>query len=51
MTWIKTIPYENADSKLKQLYDRIKGPDNNVDKIMLGLSPEDTDAPDNWSHK
>ena len=35
MTWIKTIPYADASGKLKKLYDRIKGPDNNVDNIML----------------
>ena len=38
MTWIKHIPYEDAEGKLKQLYDRIKGPDNNVDNIMLAHS-------------
>ena len=35
MPWIKTIAYEDADAKLKPLYDRIKGPDNNVDNIMM----------------
>ena len=35
MAWIQTIPYEDADSKLKMLYDRVKGPDNNVDNIMM----------------
>ena len=35
MSWIKTIAYEKADSKLKALYDRIKGPNNNVDNIMM----------------
>lgn len=35
MSWIKTIPYEQATGKLKRLYDKIKGPDNNVDNIML----------------
>lgn len=41
MTWIKTIPYEAATGQLKNLYDRVKGPDNNVDNIMLahGLRP------------
>ena len=34
MAWIKTISYEDADSKLKKLYDRIKGPDNNVDNVL-----------------
>ena len=38
MTWIKTIPYDDANGKLKKLYDRIKGPDNNVDNIMLAHS-------------
>jgi len=38
MTWIKTIPYGDAVGKLKQLYDRIKGPDDNVDNIMLAHS-------------
>ena len=35
MSWIKTIPYEKATGKLKMLYDRVKGPDNNVDNIMM----------------
>jgi uncharacterized peroxidase-related enzyme len=41
MTWIKTIAYEAATVALKKLYDRVKGPDNNVDNIMLahGLRP------------
>lgn len=38
MTWITSIPYENATGSLKRLYDRIKGPDNNVDNIMLAHS-------------
>ena len=38
MTWIKTISYQAADGKLKRLYDRIKGPDDNVDNIMLAHS-------------
>jgi uncharacterized peroxidase-related enzyme len=38
MTWIKTIPYDDANGKLKKLYDRIKGPGNNVDNIMLAHS-------------
>jgi len=38
MTWISTIPYDEADGALKKLYDRIKGPDNNVDNIMLAHS-------------
>ena len=38
MTWITCIPYEEATGALKRLYDRIKGPDNNVDNIMLAHS-------------
>ena len=38
MTWITTISYDDAEGKLKQLYNRIKGPDNNVDNIMLAHS-------------
>lgn len=38
MTWINTISYADASGKLKILYDRIKGPDNNVDNIMLAHS-------------
>ena len=35
MAWIKIIPYEAATGALKRLYDKVKGPDNNVDNIML----------------
>ena len=38
MTWIETVPYDDATGKLKMLYDRIKGPDNNVDNIMMAHS-------------
>ncbi len=38
MTWIATISYENAEGALKRLYDRIKGPDNNIDNIMMAHS-------------
>ena len=38
MSWIKTIPYEQAAGKLLRLYNRVKGPDNNVDNIMLAHS-------------
>jgi len=38
MTWITTIAYEDASGKIKDLYDRIKGPDNNVDNIMMAHS-------------
>jgi len=35
MPWIDTVPYEEATGRLKTLYDRVKGPDNNVDNIMM----------------
>jgi uncharacterized peroxidase-related enzyme len=35
MAWIDTISYEDADGRLRRLYDRVKGPDNNVDNIMM----------------
>jgi len=35
MPWIKTIPYGDATGKLKRLYDRVKGPGDNVDNIMM----------------
>ena len=38
MSWIKTVAYADAKGKLLKLYDRIKGPDNNVDNIMLAHS-------------
>jgi AhpD family alkylhydroperoxidase len=38
MTWINTVPYDEAEGRLKSLYDRVKGPDNNVDNIMMSHS-------------
>lgn len=38
MAWIKTIGYEDAKGKLKAIYDRVKGPDNNVDNILMAHS-------------
>ncbi len=38
MVWIKTIDYSQASGRLRQLYERVKGPDNNVDNIMLSHS-------------
>ena len=35
MPWIRTIPYEDATGRLRKLYDRVKGPHNNVDNIMM----------------
>ena len=38
MSWIKTIPYAEATGKLRKLYDRVTGPNNNVDNIMMAHS-------------
>jgi uncharacterized peroxidase-related enzyme len=38
VSWINTISYDDSDGELRQLYDRIKGPDNNVDNIMMAHS-------------
>ena len=38
MAWIKTVPYDQSTGKLRKLYDRVKGPDNNVDNIMMSHS-------------
>ena len=46
MPWIDTVPYAAATGKLRQLYDRIKGPDDNVDNIMMmhSLRPHTMEA-------
>lgn len=36
--WIQHVPYEDASGRLKLLYDRVKGPGDNVDNIMLAHS-------------
>ena len=38
MTWISTISYDEASGALRRLFERIKGPNNNVDNIMLAHS-------------
>mgnify|MGYP003673054682 CR=1 FL=1 len=35
MPWIKTIPFDAATGKLRDLYTRVTGPGNNVDNIMM----------------
>ncbi len=35
MPWIDTVPYEHAEGRLRRLYDRVKGPGDNVDNIMM----------------
>ena len=34
MSWIETVSYDDSKGKLRELYDRVKGPDNNIDNIM-----------------
>lgn len=38
MTWIRTIEYAASEGPLRKLYDRIKGPEDHVDNIMLAHS-------------
>ncbi len=38
MTWIKTISYSEASGRLKRLYKKVSGPNNNVDNIMMAHS-------------
>ncbi len=35
MAWIKTIPYEESEGKLKSIYNKIKGDNNYIDNIMM----------------
>lgn len=35
MTWIKTIAFAEATGRLKALYDRVVGPNGDVDNPML----------------
>jgi uncharacterized peroxidase-related enzyme len=35
MPWIETVPYSQATGRLRKLYDRVKGPGDNVDNIMM----------------
>ncbi|MGZ2258662.1 carboxymuconolactone decarboxylase family protein [Roseobacter sp. A03A-229] len=38
MTWITTVPFDAATGKLRHLYERIAGPGDNVDNIMMAHS-------------
>ncbi len=38
VSWIKTVPFQEATGRLKKLYERVTGPDNNVDNIMMAHS-------------
>lgn len=46
MAWIKTIPFDAATGKLRDLYHRVTGPNNNVDNIMMmhSLRPHTMEA-------
>ncbi len=35
MPWIATVPYDASTGKLRTLYDRVKGPGDTVDNIMM----------------
>lgn len=35
MFWINHIPFEKADSTLKKIYNRVKGPNNKIDNILM----------------
>ena len=41
MSWIRLISFKEAEGKLKRLYQKVTGPNNNVDNIMMvhGLRP------------
>lgn len=38
MSWIRTVPFDEARGKLRRLYERVTGPGNNVDNIMMAHS-------------
>jgi len=38
MSWIRIVPFAEARGKLLRLYNRVKGPEDNVDNIMLAHS-------------
>ena len=35
MSWIKIINYEKAGTKLKRIYKRVKGPNDNIDNVLM----------------
>jgi uncharacterized peroxidase-related enzyme len=41
MSWIQIISYKESTGKLRRLYDKVTGPNNNIDNIMMvhGLRP------------
>ena len=38
MAWIATVPYARSEGGLRKLYDRIKGPGDRIDEVMLAHS-------------
>ena len=38
MTWINTIPQEQASGRLQKLYKRVQNADGNIDNILLAHS-------------
>ncbi|WP_299251757.1 carboxymuconolactone decarboxylase family protein [uncultured Aquimarina sp.] len=34
MSWIKEISFENATGQLERIYNRVKGPNNNIDNVL-----------------
>ncbi len=38
MSWIRTVTYDESSGRLRDLYDRLKGPNDNVDNIMMAHS-------------
>ena len=38
MSWIKTVPFGEAAGKLRAIYERVKGPDGDVDNILMAHS-------------
>ena len=34
MSWIKEIDYDQSTGSLRKIYDRVKGPDNNIDNVL-----------------
>ena len=35
MSWIKIISYEKAEAKLKRIYNSVKGPNDNIDNVLM----------------
>lgn len=38
MTWITTIDYEHAEGTLRKIYERVKGPGDHIDNILMAHS-------------